>query len=80
MSGSPYIKSEILINDAGINRFANGVNIASPERALLDILYLNPNAWFDNIHNIDVKKIQSLLPVYQSGALTKRVKKLFDYD
>jgi len=72
------IKSEILVNDAGINRLPNGVNIASPERSLLDLLYLNPGAWFDNTHTIDVKKVMALLPFYQSVALTARTKKLFE--
>ncbi len=72
------IKSEILVNDRGINRLPNGVNIASPERSLLDLLYLNPGAWFDNTHNIDVKKVMALLPFYQSVALTARTKKLFE--
>lgn len=74
------IKSEILVNDAGINRIENGINIASPERALLDMLYLNTTAWFDNLNSIDQSKIQKLLSVYQSVALTKRAKKLFNYD
>lgn len=72
------IKSEILVNDAGINRLPNGVNIASPERSLLDLLYLNPGAWFDNTHNIDVREVMALLPFYQSVALTARTKKLFE--
>ena len=72
------IKSEILVNDVGVNRLPNGINIASPERSLLDLLYLNPGAWFDNTHNIDVKKVMSLLPFYQSVALTARTKKLFE--
>lgn len=72
------IKSDILLNDAGINRLPNGVNIASPERALLDLLYLNAGAWFDNTHSIDLKKIKDLLSVFQSVALTERVKKRFE--
>ena len=72
------IKSEILVNAAGINRLPNGVNIASPERSLLDLLYLNPGVWFDNTHTIDVKKVMALLPFYQSVALTARTKKLFE--
>ncbi len=72
------IKSDILLNDAGINRLPNGVNIASPERALLDLLYLNAGAWFDNTHSIELKKIKDLLSVFQSVALTERVKKRFE--
>jgi hypothetical protein len=74
------LKSEILVNDTGIDRKDNGVNMASPERALLDLFYLNSKAWFDNLNSIDVNKIQNLLSVYQSAALTARVKKLFNYD
>ena len=69
------IKSEILVNDAGINRLPNGVNIASPERALLDLLYLNARAWFDNAHSIDPEKVKALLPLYHSAALTARANK-----
>ncbi len=71
------LKSGMLVNDAGINRLPNGVNMASPERSLLDLLYLNAGAWFDNTHNIDLKKVKALLPFYQSAALTARVNKLF---
>jgi len=72
------IKSEILVNDAGINRLPNGVNIASPERSLLDLLYLNAGAWLDNTHSIDLKKVTALLPLYQSVALTARAKKILE--
>jgi hypothetical protein len=72
------IKSEILVNVDGINRLPNGVNIASPERSLLDLMYLNARAWFDNTRSIDLRKVNVLLPLYQSAALTTRVKKLFE--
>ena len=74
------IKSEILVNDKGINFLPNGMNMASPEHSLLDLLYLNPGVWLDNTHNIDVIKVMALLPFYQSVALTTRTKKLLNND
>jgi len=43
------IKGDILANLNGINRLANHVNIASAERAFMDVMYLDPNYYFDNL-------------------------------
>lgn len=69
------IKDEVLINLRGIDRNGN-VNIATPERAFLDTLYLNTSYYFDNIHTLDEKAIQELLPIYNSKKLTQRVNKI----
>lgn len=69
------IKSEILIDTAGIICEGN-VNIASPERAVLDTLYLNSNYYFDNPTSLDKQKVYSLLPIYNSKTLEQRVKKI----
>jgi len=74
------LKPEILVNTKGVIPKSANINMATPERALLDLLYLNPDAWFDNPNSIDVKKIQGLISVYHSGALTERTKTLFKYD
>lgn len=71
------IKSEILIDTAGIICEGN-VNIASPERAVLDTLYLNSNYYFDNPTSLDKQKVYSLLPIYNSKTLEQRVKKFLD--
>ena len=71
------LKNACLLNTSGINRRDNGVNMASPERALLDLLYLNPDYYFDNLHVIDQEKLYSLLDLYQSKMLARTVKKLF---
>lgn len=71
------LKDAYLLNTSGINRRDNGVNLATPERALLDLLYLNPDYYFDNLNVIDQEKIRSLLERYQSKILTHTVKKLF---
>lgn len=74
------IKEEILINTRGISQQNDGVNIATPERAFLDILYLDIEFYFDNTDSLNREMIFNLLPYYQSKALTKRVKKLLQND
>lgn len=74
------IKNEILIASSGIEQKQNTVTVASPERAFLDVLYLNGATYFDNLKPLDTKKIEQLLPVYNSVTLNKRVKKLFKND
>lgn len=71
------IKGEILANLDGIN-FKKGIYIASAERAFLDLYYLNPHYYFDNISILNYKIIKKLLPLYSSKALELRIKKLFE--
>jgi len=70
------LKASILVNITGISQ-ENNSNIALPERAFLDLLYLEPNFYFDNTNNLDISLMNKLLPVYQSKALTERYKKHF---
>lgn len=70
------IKGEILTNTAGIVLNKNHTNIATPERAFLDILYLNKRFYFDNLHVLNRKKISKLLPLYNSQTLVKTVNNL----
>jgi len=69
------IKGEILTNTAGIILNKNNVNIATPERAFLDMLYLNKRFYFDYPYILDKKKIAKLLPIYNSQTLEKTVNK-----
>jgi len=71
------IKNELLVNTSGILQQSSAINIASPERAFLDLLYLSPDCYFDNLNPLSIKMIFELLSNYQSKALTNRVKKLF---
>ena len=73
------IKGEIFIVTQGINQIGN-VNIATPERAFLDMLYLNATYYFDNLNPLDKNLITKLLPIYNSKTLTARVEKLFGND
>jgi hypothetical protein len=66
------IKNEIIIDTSGLIRKDNGINIATPERAFLDMLYLSPNFYFDNLNPLNKKIISKLLPIYKSQSLVKR--------
>ena len=66
------IKNEILIDMSGIIR-SNNLNIATPERAFLDVMYLNASYYFDNINSLNKNIIYELLPVYNSKILTERI-------
>jgi hypothetical protein len=70
------IKGEILTNPSGIMLNHNNINIATPERAFLDMIYLNRNYYFDNLRALDKKVVHQLLPIYNSLTLTKLVTKL----
>jgi hypothetical protein len=69
------IKGSSLVNTAGIIRQNNHINIASPERAFLDFLYLEKEFHFDNLNPLNKEIIHELLPVYESKALINTVKK-----
>jgi hypothetical protein len=64
----------------GIIRQTNHINIASPERAFLDLLYLEKDYYFDNLNPLNKDLIRKLLPVYQSKGLSKTVTKLIKND
>jgi len=74
------IKGEILTNTEGIILNENNINIATPERAFLDTLYLKRRFYFDNLHILDKKKIEKLLPIYNSRTFSKTVNELLLYD
>lgn len=70
------IKNEILTNTTGIEITNNGVFVASTERAFLDYLYLNGDCYIDNPSILNLKKINQILPIYNSATLTQRINKL----
>ena len=70
------IKGELLVNTNGIIRQNNHVNIATAERAFIDILYLDKEYFFDNLAPLNKEFVSKLLPLYQSKELTRRVTKL----
>ncbi len=74
------IKSELLVNTSGILRQNNQINVASAERAFLDLLYLNSKYYFDNLNPLNKELVYKLLPIYQSSSLTKRATTLLQND
>lgn len=70
------IKNEILYNTTGITMDNHGINMATPERAFLDTLYLDKLFYFDSINSLDKELITNMLSVYQSKSLNKRVQEL----
>ena len=69
------VKEEILIDRSGI--VSDGkINIATPERAFLDAMYLDSRRFFDNLRPLDKGKILELLPIYGCKKLEDRVNKL----
>ena len=68
------IKDSVLTNNVGIER-KEYYSIATPERAFLDIVYLNKNYHFDNLFDIDWNKVFEILPIYSNKQMEKNVKK-----
>lgn len=82
VDGKPYrfriINPEIWAGMEGVEQHGS-VAIASPEKAFLDMVYLSAgNCYFDNLHPLSIKKINELLPFFNSTILDKRVKEMFD--
>ena len=59
------IKESVLTNNAGIEN-KNNYSIAVPERAFLDVVYLNKGYHFDNLSVLDWNKIFEILPIYSN--------------
>ncbi len=57
---------QILTNINGIKKEDNYF-IATKERAVLDILYVNDNFYFDNLRSLDFKKAKSLISIYKGS-------------
>ena len=70
------LKDTILTNKMGIERKDN-YYAASPERAFLDILYLNKDYYFDNLAPLNKEKIMSLLPLYANQRMEQKVRSYF---
>lgn len=74
------IKDSILINHTGIEHEKN-LTVASPERAFLDIVYLNKDYHFDNLSNLNWEKVFEILPIYGSNKrMQKKVEQYYEED
>lgn len=69
-----HLKKTVLYNPVGIIT-RNNFSIASPERAFLDMLYVAPEYYFDNLDKLDWKKCYELVKIYDNKQLGRRLKK-----
>ena len=72
------VKNELLISQQGILQQGNTTTIATPERAFLDMLYLQGAVYFDNLKPLKREVIEQILPIYNSKTLNKRVQKIWE--
>ena len=68
------LKVVVLFNSTGIVSKDN-YSIATPERAFLDMIYLFPNYYFDNLKSINWEKCDELVKIYGNKELIKRLAK-----
>src|SRR3990167_7621636 len=66
------LKNSVLYNALGIKNEKN-YSIATPERAFLDIVYLFPKFYFDNLRSINWETCFELAKLYHNKQLIKRV-------
>jgi predicted transcriptional regulator of viral defense system len=66
------IKDSVLTNSIGIEHKRN-YSIATPERAFLDVVYLNKDYHFDNLSTLDWNKLLEILPIYQNKRMGKEI-------
>jgi len=66
------MKDVVLMDSIGIEKEDN-YYIASKERALLDMIYLNKNYHFDNLSSINWDICLNILPMYKNKAMAKRL-------
>lgn len=68
------LKDSVLFNSTGIIHKGN-YSIATVERAFLDIIYLFPNFYFDNLKQIDWERCLEIAKIYNNKQLIKRLVK-----
>lgn len=72
------IKDTILTNQIGIELREN-YNIASPERAFLDRIYISKDYYFDNLDILNWDKVFKILSIYSNKRMNKKVDEYFKY-
>jgi hypothetical protein len=70
------IKGTILTNQSGIETKEN-YNIASPERAFLDVIYLHNDYHFDNLSALKWERVYEILPIYGGNKRMEKMVKMF---
>lgn len=68
------LKDAVLFNPTGIINKDN-YSIATTERAFLDMIYLFPNYYFDNLELINWERCMEIVKIYENKQLLKRFDK-----
>lgn len=66
------LKDAVLFNSTGIISKDN-YSLATPERAFLDMIYLFPNYYFDNLKEINWAKCAEIVKIYNNQQMIKRL-------
>lgn len=72
------LKDSILLNGLGISKRDN-YHTASKERAVLDMLYIDPSFTFDNLRSIDFGKMRRFTAIYNRKSIIGLIDKLKDH-
>ena len=72
------IRNSLLTNSIGVE-LKDESSLATKERALLDILYLNSDYHFDNIDGAEWEKVFEILSIYGNKRMDKKVKALYQH-
>ncbi|MBI2443685.1 MAG: hypothetical protein HYV42_00370 [Candidatus Magasanikbacteria bacterium] len=73
------LKDVVLYNPRGVINSGN-ISIATPERAFLDMIYLAPGYYFDNLRPLKWPVCFELVKIYNNRQLIKRLDKYYqDY-
>lgn len=70
------LKKEVLFNSTGIN-FINNYCIAEKERAFLDMIYVFPKYYFDNLSSLNWEKCFDIVKIYENKQMVKRLNKYY---
>lgn len=70
------LKDQLLFNPVG-TLFKDNYNIATPERAFLDMIYLFPGYYFDNLSSLNWEKCFELSLIYKNQQMIKRLNKYY---
>ncbi len=68
------LKDNVLYSPAGVKN-ENNYSIATAERAFLDMIYLFPKYYFDNLKSINWEQCKELVKIYDNQQLIKRLNK-----
>jgi hypothetical protein len=70
------LKDTILLNPMGVEN-SSSYAIATPERAFLDVVYLNREYHFDNLSTLNWEKVDALTSLYENKKVLERVDRYY---